>query len=95
MVSFLYRFRGAKLRYCTEKPEFSSTPEIPPLDWKNVPYGNPVKQLPLDAPEPLGESVQLTALYNVNLMHDMLSARSDTWYLHFWNKTPIDWYSKK
>ena len=57
MVSFLYQFRGAKLRYRTEKPDFPTTPDIPPLNWKYTPYGNPSEQLPLDAPEPLGESV--------------------------------------
>ena len=78
MVSFLYQFRGAKLRYRTEKPDFPTTLDIPPLNWKYTPYGNPSEQLPLDAPKPLGESVQLTTFYNANLMPDMLTGRSVT-----------------
>ena len=71
MVSFLYQFRGAKLRYRTEKLEFPTTPDIPPLDWKYTPCGNPTEHLPLDAPKLLGKSVQLTTFYNANLMHDI------------------------
>lgn len=56
MVLFLYQFRGAKLRYQTEKPEFPTTPNILPVDWKYTPYGNSTEQLPLDAPTPLGKS---------------------------------------
>ena len=78
-----------------EKPDFPTTPDIPPLDWKYTPYGNPSEQLPLNAPKPLGKSVQLTTFYDANLMHDMLTGRSVTGFLHFWNKTPMDWYSKK
>ena len=95
MVSFLYQFRGAKLLYQTEKPDFPTTPDIPPLNWKYTLYGKPSEQLPLNAPQPLGESVQLTTFYNANLMHNMLSGRLVTGFLHFWNKTPMDWYSKK
>ena len=91
MVSFLYQFRGAKLLYQTEKPDFSTTLDIPLLDWKYTPYGNPSEQLPLDALHLLGESVQLTTFYDANLMHNMLSGRLVTGFLHFWNKTPMDW----
>ena len=50
MVSFLYQFRGEKLRYQMEKPKFLKTPDTPLLDWKYTLYGNPLEQLPLDAP---------------------------------------------
>jgi hypothetical protein len=32
---------------------------------------------------------------DANLMHDLTTGRSVTGILHFVNKTPIDWYSKK
>ena len=65
MVLFLYQFRRAKLRYFVEKPEFSTAPDIPPLDWKYTLNDNSTEQLPLDAPKLLGKSVQLTTFHKV------------------------------
>ena len=95
MVSFLYQFRGAILQYRTAKPTFPTTPAIPTHYWKYTPYGNPTEDIPEDATTPLGKSVKLTTFYDANLMHDMLNSKSVTGYLHFWNQTPMDWYSKK
>jgi hypothetical protein len=49
----------------------------------------------VDAPEPLGNYVTLTHNVNANLMHDVAMGRSVAGILHFVNKTPIEWYSKK
>jgi hypothetical protein len=51
--------------------------------------------LPSDAPRPLGKYVTLTHYYDANLYHDIVTGRSVTGILHLFNKTPIDWYSKK
>ena len=37
----------------------------------------------------------LTSFVDANLMHDVITGRSVTGVLHFLNKTPIDWYTKK
>ena len=49
----------------------------------------------MDCPKPLGKHVTLSHYVNANLYHDMLSGCSVTGILHFINKCPIDWYSKK
>jgi len=51
--------------------------------------------LPKDAPKLLSKYVTLSHYVDANLYHDMLSGRLVTGILHFLNKTPIDWYSKK
>ena len=51
--------------------------------------------LPHDAPEPLGKPVVSVHYVDANLMHCMATGKSVTGILHFLNKTPIDWYSKK
>ena len=51
--------------------------------------------IPNDAPTPLGNYVTLTHYVDANLMHDIATGRSVTGILHFLNKTPIEWYSKK
>jgi len=47
------------------------------------------------APKPLGRHVTLMHYVDANLYHNMLTRRSVTGILHLFNKTPIDWYSKK
>ena len=46
-------------------------------------------------PEPLGKAVITTATMDANLNHCLATGKSLTGCLHFVNKTPVDWYSKK
>ena len=46
-------------------------------------------------PEPLGEAVTTTTTMDANLNHCLATGKSSTGCLHFVNKTPVDWYSKK
>ena len=45
--------------------------------------------------EPLGEAVTTTSTMDANLNHCLATGKSLTGCLHFVNKTPVDWYSKK
>ena len=78
------------IRVRTDEPDFSALPDIT-YDWAQSVYGN-VKEV---IPKPLGKHVTLSHYVDANLYHDMLSGRSVTGILHFVNKCPIDWYSKK
>jgi hypothetical protein len=64
-------------------------------DWEHSVYGNPTKDIPTDAPPPLGKQIVLTHYFDVNLMHDVLSGKAVTGVVHFYNKTPVDWYCNK
>ena len=46
-------------------------------------------------PEPLGQAVVTTIIMDATLKHRFASGKSLTGCLHFVNKTPVDWYSKK
>ena len=46
-------------------------------------------------PDPLGEAVTTTTTMDANLNHCLATGKSLTGCLHFVNKTPVDWYSKK
>jgi hypothetical protein len=61
-------------------------------DWKHSVYGNLTKDLPTDAPPPLSKRIVLTHNFDANLMHDVLSGKAVTGVVHFYNKTPVDWY---
>ena len=51
--------------------------------------------LPDYMPDPLGEAVVTTTTMVPNLNHCLATGKSLTGFLHFVNKTPVDWYSKK
>ena len=46
-------------------------------------------------PDPLGKAVSTTTTMDANLNHCLATGKSLTGCLHFVNKTPVDWYSKK
>ena len=58
-------------------------------------YGYVQEILPDDMPDPLGEAVTTTTTMDANLNHCLATGKSLTGCLHFVNKTPVDWYSKK
>ena len=63
-------------------------------DWTRI-YGNVLEEIPKAAPEPLGNSVTTTTFLDANLLHDLITGRSVTAVLHFFNQTPANWYSKR
>jgi hypothetical protein len=42
----------------------------------------------------LGKRIILSSFVDANLYHDLVSGKAVTGILHFFNKTPIDWFSK-
>jgi hypothetical protein len=94
MVGYLSKFRFVELRILTDEPDFSDT-EVAEYDWSKSVYGDMSEAVPKDATEPLGKPVTMTHYQDANLYHDIITGRSVTAILHFLNKFPIDWYSKK
>ena len=84
----------AAIRVQTDEPDFSALPDIT-YDWSQSVYGNVKETIPEDCPKPLGKHVTLSHYVDADLYHDMLSGHLVTRILHFINKCPIDWYSKK
>ena len=94
MYGYLSKMKDVMIRIRTEEPDLSALP-IPSYDWEKSVYGNVTEIIPKDLPSPLGKYVTLTHYSDANLYHDMMTGRSVTGILHFMNKTPIEWYSKK
>ena len=67
---------------------------IKEFNWKYSVYGNPKEDIPSDIPTPRGKRIVTTSFIDANLYHDLISGKSVTGILHFFNKTPIDWFSK-
>ena len=94
IFSYLARFKEGTIKFSTDAPDLSSL-ETYDYDWAKTVYGNVKEDVPEDAPEPLGKCIHLTSYVDANLMHDLITGRSVTGILHFLNKTPIEWYTKK
>ena len=93
IYGYLSRTKHYALRFRTEEPNYMHLPELE-YDWTRI-YGNVLEEIPKDAPEPLGKSVTTTTFLDANLLHDLITGRSVTAVLHFFNLTPGDWYSKR
>ena len=95
IYGYLCKFRHFMIRFCTDEPDQSPVSDMPNYTWKYLAYNLPSENIPKDTPPPLGNRVLLTYYFDANLMHDVLSGKAVTGIFHFYNKTPIDWYSKK
>ena len=92
--SYAIRTKDYVIRFRTEQPDYSFLSEQD-FDWTYSVYGNGHEFLPDDMPEPLGKAVTTTTTMDANLNHCLATGKSLTGCLHFVNKTPVDWYSKK
>ena len=93
IYGYLSRTKHYALRFRTEEPNYMHLPELE-YDWTRI-YGNVLEEIPKDPPEPLGKSATTTTFLDANLLHDLMTGRSVTAVLHFFNLTPGDWYSKR
>jgi hypothetical protein len=95
IYGYLYKFIDFKIRFKVTEPDLEHLEGKAHFDWSNSVYGDSKEDIPADAPKPLGKSVTLSHYFDANLMHDVLSGKAVTGCVHFANKTPIMWHSKK
>ena len=94
IYSFAIRIKNYAIMFRSDQPEYSFLPDQD-FDWTYSVYGYVQEILPDYMPEPLGEAVIITTSMNANMNHCLATGKSLTGCLHFVNKTPVDWYSKK
>ena len=94
IYSYLLNYNNAVIRIRTELPDVSDF-NFFEYDWSNSPYAGAREEIPSNLPKARGKPVLLTSFVDANLYHDALSGKSVTGVLHFVNKTPLDWFSKK
>ena len=93
IYAYLSRTKHYALRFRTDEPNYMHLPDLE-YDWTKI-YGNVCEEIPKDAPEPHGKSVTTTTFLDANLLHDLITGRSVTAVLHFFNLASGDWYSKR
>ena len=94
IYSYAIRTKDYAIRFRTDQADYSFLPDQD-FDWTYSVYGNVQEILPDDMPDPLGKAVTTTTTMDANLNHCLVTGKSLTGCLHFVNKTPVDWYSKK
>ena len=94
IYSYAIRIKYYAIRFRTDQPDYSFLPDQD-FDWTYSEYGNVQELLPGDMPDPLGEAVTTNTTMDANLNHRLATGKSLTGCLHFVNKTPVEWYSKK
>jgi hypothetical protein len=95
IYAYVNRFKDYIIRFNTEQPDLSALDGVSDHSWDTTQYGDHQEDIPEDAPAPLGKPVTLIHYFDANLMHDVLSGKAVTGCIHFANKTPIMWHSKK
>ena len=95
MYGYVQKTRQYAIKYRVGTPEVSNFDNRINMDWSKSIYGDHTEELPDDAPRPMGNPVTLLHYFDANLMHDVLSGKAVTGCVHFANKTPIMWHSKK
>jgi hypothetical protein len=77
-----------------KKPDYSGLLDYD-QDWLRSMHGNVRETLPEKCPTPRSKIVCMMAYKDTVLYHNMCTGRAVTGVLHFIDKPPIDWYSKK
>ena len=97
VCGYIRKFLQGAIRFRTGIPNHESVFGDSPTkhDWMETVYGSPTEEIPLGAPEAKGNSVHTTTYTDANLLHDLVTGRSATGVLHFFNQTPIDSFSKR
>ena len=76
--------RNGVIRIWTEEPDYSWLGQRK-YDWKYTCYGGTKEEDVHDAPAPLGKCIITSSFTD--------AGRSVTGILHFFDKTPIDWFT--
>jgi hypothetical protein len=75
IVCYLYRFKSARIRFCTHEPDLSDVVQLS-HDWTETIYGNLKEEIPRDIPKSLGKPVVTVSYVDANLLHCMITGRS-------------------
>ena len=91
----LRQFPHQKIRFRTDPPDVTAFNNSEDHGWAMTACSEDPEDVPLDAPEELGEELALTHHFDANLMHDVVTGKAVTGCLHLLNKTPIHSHSQK
>ena len=68
---------------------------ITPYEWEESVFGEVTELMPQDAPTPKRKNVIAVSYHDANLHYNCVTGTSVVGIIHFTNKNPMDWRSKK
>ena len=82
---YVHKFPQGAIRFQIGIPDHEAIFGATPIkcDWMKTVYGNPIEELPDNAPVMKGNPVHTTTYADANLLHDLTTGRSATGILHF------------
>jgi hypothetical protein len=86
--------KSAIIRIRVDEPDYSSLPNKV-FDWEQSVYAGAEEMMAEDYPVPLGKPVLHATFVDANLYHILVDGKSVTGIMHIFNKTLMDWFSKK
>ena len=63
------------------------------VNWGSI-YHPCGEEIPFDMPLPKDEPMLTTSFWKANLLHDIITGRSCTGFIHMLNKRSIEWFFK-
>ena len=97
VCGYICKFPQGAIRFRFGIPDHESIFCAQPTkyDWMETVYGTPTKDTQSNALTAKGNPVHTTIYADANLLHNLVTGRSATGMLHFFNQTPIDSFSER
>ncbi len=92
IYSYLKKHGRCAMIFDEAKVTYSNA-DFPAFDWADF-YGEVSEVIPMNAPKPRGNPIQMTALVDTNHAGNQVTRCSHTGILIYLNQAPIIWYSK-
>ena len=97
VCGYIRKFPQGAIRFRVGIPDHESIfgAQLTKYEWLEMVYGTPVEDTPSNAPMAKGNPVCTTTYADADLLLDLVTGRSATGVLHFFNQIPIDSFSKR
>jgi hypothetical protein len=93
IFAYLKKHLNSRLVFDPLPRDFSDI-EFHQPDWTHL-YPEAQEEIPVNAPKPLGNAIQLNIFVDAAHADDLVTRRSTTGIIIFVNGTPLKWYSKR
>lgn len=94
IFGYLKKYNRSKMVFDESMPCFDESSDFVTGDWSEY-YPDATEAIPLDMPQPRGNSVCMSCFEDADHAGDTVTRRSHTGLIIFVNRAPILWYSKK
>ncbi len=95
VFGYLRKYPDGAIRIRTGIPNHEACFQPREHRWEKLQYGLAKEELPQNQPLPKGKPVRISAWFDANLYHDLVTGRAAMGHVIQLNQTPVHWKSKK